>query len=180
MFLIEERVFCGCVRRSTQSNLTGLPGPSSETKLQQNRKRNRLWEGRKVARDTGWMTGNTSVNTLKLRIERELWNIAAVSQEPNQKATVALWLVYILVFINHPAVISAPTFIQPPFANASFVSRQVSTLKCQNDSVTVLPNVTKLLFHSNALEKDTTFNFVVSSLFSIISWIFSMVLDVDF
>ena len=67
MFLIEERVFCGCVRRSTQSNLTGLPGPSSETKLQQNRKRNRLWEGRKVARDTGWMTGNTSVNTLKLK-----------------------------------------------------------------------------------------------------------------
>ena len=93
--------------------------------------------------------------TLPIIVERELWNVAAVSQEPNQKDTVALWLFYNLIFINYPAVISAPTFIWPPFANTSFMSWQVSSSKHQNASVTVSPNVAELLFHLITLEKKT-------------------------
>lgn len=80
-FLKEERVFLVCVRRRAQCILTGLPGLSSETRFRQNWKWNRLWEGRKVARDTGRVTGNTSINTLNTQVR--LVTIGGCTQFPS-------------------------------------------------------------------------------------------------
>lgn len=59
------------VRRRARCSLMGLPSPTALTTLRQNKKRNRLWEGRKVSRDRRWVTGTTSINTLSTQIGLE-------------------------------------------------------------------------------------------------------------